>query len=117
IDHLRIISESPDLRGLVNSASFRVADGMPLVWASRLQGTPLPERITGAGLILSLTAAAAKAGASVFLLGGDPGDAEAAAAVLQQLNPGLKIAGINCPRVGFENDPLQMTEIGNALHS
>lgn len=117
VDHLRIISEQPDLLRMVNEASLRVADGMPLVWASRLQGTPLPERITGAGLVLSLTAAAAKAGASIFLLGGEPGDAEAAAATLKRFNPELKIAGILCPRPGFEHDPLQMTEIGNALHS
>jgi N-acetylglucosaminyldiphosphoundecaprenol N-acetyl-beta-D-mannosaminyltransferase len=117
VDHLRIISERPDLRRIVNEADFRVADGMPLVWASRLQGTPLPERVTGAGLTLSLAAAAAKAGVSIFLLGGDPGDAEAAAIVLRLLNPNLKIAGIMCPPPAFEQDPLQMVEIGNALHS
>jgi N-acetylglucosaminyldiphosphoundecaprenol N-acetyl-beta-D-mannosaminyltransferase len=116
VDHLRIISERPDLLRMVNEASLRVADGMPLVWASRLHGTPLPERITGAGLALSLTAAAARAGASIFLLGGDPGDAEAAAAVLKRLNPDLKIAGIICPPAGFENDTLEMTQIGNVLH-
>ena len=75
VQHLRVISEQPELLRLVNEANFRVADGMPLLWASRLQGTPLPERITGAGLTLSLAAAAAKAGSSIFLLGGDPGDA------------------------------------------
>lgn len=117
VDHLRIIRERPELLRIVNDASFRVADGMPLVWASRLQGTPLPERITGAGLTLSLTAAAARAGASIFLLGGDPGDAEAAAAVLKRLSPDLKIAGIISPPAGFESDPLQMTQIGNALHA
>jgi N-acetylglucosaminyldiphosphoundecaprenol N-acetyl-beta-D-mannosaminyltransferase len=117
VDHLRIISQRPDLLALLSEATLRVADGMPLMWASRLQGTPLPERVTGAGLILSLTAAAAKAGASIFLLGGDPGDGEAAAAVLKRLNPELKVAGILCPPPGFENDPLQMTEIGNALHA
>jgi N-acetylglucosaminyldiphosphoundecaprenol N-acetyl-beta-D-mannosaminyltransferase len=117
VDHLRIISEQPDLLRMVNEASLRVADGMPLVWASRLHGTPLPERITGAGLALSLTTAAARAGKSIFLLGGDPGDAEAAAAVLKHLNPDLKIAGIMCPPAGFEQDSLQMAEIGNALHS
>lgn len=117
VDHLRIISERPGLLRIVNEASLRVADGMPLVWASRLQGTPLPERITGAGLAISLTAAAAKEGLSVFLLGGDPGDAEAAAVVLKRLNPDLKIAGMMCPPAGFEDDALQMTEIGNALHS
>jgi len=117
VDHLRIISERPGLLRMVNEASLRVADGMPLVWASRLQGTPLPERITGAGLALSLTAAAAKEGLSIFLLGGESGDAEAAAAVLKRLNPDLKIAGIICPPAGFEHDALQMTQIGNALHS
>ena len=117
VDHLRIISEQPDLLRMVNEASFRVADGMPLVWASRLQGMPLPERITGAGLALSLATAAARAGKSIFLLGGDPGDAEAAAAVLKRLNPDLKIAGLMCPPAGFEHDSLQMRELGNALHS
>jgi N-acetylglucosaminyldiphosphoundecaprenol N-acetyl-beta-D-mannosaminyltransferase len=117
VDHLRIISERPGLLQVVNEASLRVADGMPLLWASRLQGTPLPERITGAGLAVSLTAAAAKEGRSIFLLGGDAGDAEAASAVLKRLNPNLRIAGIICPPAGFEQDMLQMTEIGNALHS
>lgn len=117
VDHLRIISERPDLLRMMNEATLRVADGMPLVWASRLQGTPVPERITGAGLILSLTAAAARTGASIFLLGGDPGDAEAAADVLKGINPDLKVAGIMCPRPGFEYDPRQMTEIGDALES
>ena len=116
VDHLRIISERPDLLAMLNEASLKVADGMPLIWASRLQGTPLPERVTGAGL-KALTAAAAKAGASIFLLGGEPGDGEAAAAVLKQLNPGLKVAGVACPPPGFESDPLQMAEIANALHS
>jgi len=117
VDHLRIMSQRPDVLAMLSEATLRVADGMPLMWASRLQGTPLPERVTGAGLTLSLTTAAAKAGASIFLLGGDPGDAERAAAVFKRLNLDLKIAGVICPPLGFENDPLQMTEIGNALHS
>jgi N-acetylglucosaminyldiphosphoundecaprenol N-acetyl-beta-D-mannosaminyltransferase len=117
IDHLRVISKSPELCELVNEATFRVADGMPLIWASRLQGTPLPERVPGSGLILSLSAAASKAGSSIFFLGGNPGEAESAAAVLKRLNPGLKVAGIICPPLGFHTDPLQMTQIGNALRS
>jgi N-acetylglucosaminyldiphosphoundecaprenol N-acetyl-beta-D-mannosaminyltransferase len=117
VDHLRIISQRPDLIDLIDQASLKVADGMPLIWASRIQGTPLPERVTGAGLTVSLTAAAAKAGASVFLLGGNPGDGEAAAAVLERLNPGLKIAGMACPPLGFEHDPIQMAQLRNVLQS
>jgi N-acetylglucosaminyldiphosphoundecaprenol N-acetyl-beta-D-mannosaminyltransferase len=117
VDHLRIISERPDLLATVNEASLKIADGMPLIWASRIQGTPLPERVTGAGLTASLSAAASKVGASIFFLGGNPGDGEAAAAVLGRLNPGLRVAGILCPPLGFENDSLQMTEIANTLRS
>ena len=40
-------------------ATLRTADGMPLIWASRLQRTPLPERVAGSDLIWSLTARAA----------------------------------------------------------
>jgi N-acetylglucosaminyldiphosphoundecaprenol N-acetyl-beta-D-mannosaminyltransferase len=67
---------------------------MPLVWTSRLQGTPLPERVAGSNLIASLSAAAAKFGKSVFLVGGMPGDAEAAAAALRARHPELHVAGV-----------------------
>ncbi len=117
VDQLRIINERPDLMAILSEASLMVADGMPLVWASRLKGTRLPERVCGAGLTLTLTAAASRIGASIFLLGGNPGDAEAAATVLKKANPILKIAGTMCPPLGFETDALQITEIGNVLHS
>jgi N-acetylglucosaminyldiphosphoundecaprenol N-acetyl-beta-D-mannosaminyltransferase len=73
---------------------------MPLIWASRLQRTPLPERVAGSDLIWSLSEAAAARGRSVFLLGGNPGAAERAADVLQERAPGLDVAGVACPRVG-----------------
>ena len=72
---------------------------MPLVWASRLQRTPLPERVAGSDLIWSLSAAAAERGRSVFLLGGEPGAADRAAGVLRERAPGLEIAGVECPTV------------------
>src|SRR3982074_2736142 len=42
VQHLRILSSSSELASLVSSADLIIADGMPLVWASKLQGTPLP---------------------------------------------------------------------------
>lgn len=117
VDHLRVLSKRPDLLAMLSEATFMVADGMPLIWASRLKRTPLPERVPGASLILSLTAAAARSGASIFLLGGNPGDAEATAAVLTRLNPTLKIAGTACPQFGFDSDPLQMSDLAKELHS
>jgi N-acetylglucosaminyldiphosphoundecaprenol N-acetyl-beta-D-mannosaminyltransferase len=90
---------------------------MPLLWASRLQRTPLPERVAGSSLIRTLPAASRDAGASVFLLGGDPGVADVAAEELLRTTPGLEIAGTHCPPVGFEDSPAQLTAIDAALET
>ena len=82
VDICRQVSRDAEARALVGRASVVVADGMPLVWASRLGGEPLPERVTGASLIFSLSAAAAAGGRSVYLLGGEPGVPDKAAAEL-----------------------------------
>ena len=89
LDHLRRCVKDLHFGALVAEADLVVADGMPLVWASRLQGTPLPERVAGSNLISSLSAAAAQNGRSVFLLGGAEGTAAGAAELLVQRNPGL----------------------------
>jgi N-acetylglucosaminyldiphosphoundecaprenol N-acetyl-beta-D-mannosaminyltransferase len=54
-----------------------------------------------------LSAQAAFRGKSIFLLGGNPGTAEAAALELQGRYPDLKIAGTFCPEMGFENNEPQ----------
>jgi N-acetylglucosaminyldiphosphoundecaprenol N-acetyl-beta-D-mannosaminyltransferase len=115
LDHLRRCVKDLHFGALVAEADLVVADGMPLVWASRLQGTPLPERVAGSNLISSLTAAAAQHGRTVFLLGGAEGTAAGAATLLAQRNPGLKIVGTLCPRVGFDKNPKQMAEIARSL--
>jgi N-acetylglucosaminyldiphosphoundecaprenol N-acetyl-beta-D-mannosaminyltransferase len=84
-----------------SGATLFVADGAPVVWASRLAGTPLPERVSGSNLVGSLAAACAERGLSVFLAGGAPGTAEAAAGELRRRNPELRIAGFHCPPIGF----------------
>lgn len=114
-DILRQWRHSAEVRELVAGADLVVADGMPLVWASHLEGTPLPERVTGSGLALTLSAAAAAAGESVFLLGGNPGVAEQAADRLIELNPELQVAGTLCPPVGFERDPEWHERIAQTL--
>jgi len=111
LDHLRRYLHDVNFGALVAEADLVVADGMPLVWASRLQGTPLPERVAGSNLIGSLSAAAADCGKSIFLLGGSPGTAEGAARVLATRYPHLKVAGHYFPPIGFEQDPAEMANI------
>lgn len=113
--HLREFCRSEALRELMGRADLSVADGMPLVWASRLQETPLPERVAGSNLIYSLSEEAALRGASVFMLGGDEGVAQRAAARLQAHCPGLRVVGTHFPPFGFEQDPRELARIREAL--
>ncbi len=103
LDNLSLCERDPSYLSLCREASLVVADGMPLVWASRLQRTALPERVAGSDLISQLCAGAARAGRSVYLLGGAAGVAEAAARVLGERHPGLHVCGVAAPP-GFERD-------------
>jgi N-acetylglucosaminyldiphosphoundecaprenol N-acetyl-beta-D-mannosaminyltransferase len=115
LDQLRLYHQNPDLRPMYEHAGLVLADGMPLVWAGRLQATRLPERVAGSELIYTLSAAAAGAGRSIFLLGGNPGAAENAGQELARRYPGLKVVGSYCPPFGFERDEAQMRAIRDAL--
>ena len=102
IDIARAISKNSELGRLVAAGSLVIADGMPLVWAARAAGTPLPERVAGSSLVFSLSEAAAAADRSVFLLGGAEGVPDKAAMVLQRHWPNLRIAGTYSPPFGFD---------------
>ncbi|MFF3665091.1 WecB/TagA/CpsF family glycosyltransferase [Microtetraspora malaysiensis] len=117
VDICRLAARDPELRALVGRADLAVADGMPLVWASRLLGTPLPERVTGADLIWALSEAAARHGVPVYLLGGPPGAAEGAAVALRARCPRLVVAGTQAPPYGFESAPGGVAAIRDALRA
>ena len=111
LDIVRQCLTDPSIAALVGSADVVVADGMPLVWASKLARRPLPERVTGSDLIWSLTGRAANGGRSVYLLGGRPASAEGAAGNLARRYPRLRVAGWGCPPLGFERSPTELDSI------
>jgi N-acetylglucosaminyldiphosphoundecaprenol N-acetyl-beta-D-mannosaminyltransferase len=115
LDVLRQWHASAEVRGLVGEADLVVADGMPLIWAGGLQRTPFPERVAGSTLVVTLTGAAEAAGASIFLLGGSPGTADAAVLKLRELHPQMRVAGTLCPPLGFECDEEWRAQIDEAL--
>lgn len=84
------------LRRVFEDIDLLVADGMPIVWAARLQGTPVPERVTGTALIWALSTAAAGRGFSVALAGGHPGVAQRAADRLRSAEPALRASAHPC---------------------
>ncbi len=112
IDILHRLGTDASFRALVSSEStVFTADGAPIIWLSRLLGTPLPERVTGSDIFVELVSEAASNGKSVFLLGGNPGVAEIAARKLQQMYPALCLAGCYAPPFGFEGNAEEIAKI------
>jgi N-acetylglucosaminyldiphosphoundecaprenol N-acetyl-beta-D-mannosaminyltransferase len=100
LDFLSIAGRNAEFRDTINRADLAVADGMPLVWLSRLMGQSIPERVTGNELVAECCALAAETGRSIFMLGAADGVAAAAAETLRERFPGLTIAGIYSPPFG-----------------
>lgn len=83
----------PNLRAIIANAALVTADGMGIVWAARLAGVAIPQRVTGIDFSAALMARAAASGVTTYLLGAEPGVAEAAARALSQRTLGAQIAG------------------------
>ena len=107
IRFMSVAMQDRSFASIINGADLAVTDGMPLIWLSKLLGAPIPERITGPDLILSLAKLAAEKGYSVYLMGAAPGVAEDAATLLCAMYPGLKIAGTH-PGYFDEDEELEM---------
>ena len=99
-----------ELLDILRRADLVTADGMPIVWLSRMLRNPLPERVTGADMVPALATRAASEGLSLYFLGGQANSAERAADILLKRNPGLKIAGVLSPIVYTEGEHLEFYE-------
>ena len=97
VDFLVQASEDVELRRILFDAHLVLADGMPIVWASRFLGNPLPERVTGSGMIPQLLALAEQNGWKVFFLGGTEESVAAAAEKTRAKHPGIKLVGAYSP--------------------
>lgn len=83
----------PAFAAVLDAADLCTPDGVGILWAARLAGVPLAERVTGSDGIYRLCQRAAEQKWRVYFLGAAPGVAERAAAELARLYPGLPVAG------------------------
>jgi N-acetylglucosaminyldiphosphoundecaprenol N-acetyl-beta-D-mannosaminyltransferase len=99
VNFLALTRRDPEFLRILQDASLVTADGMPLCWMSRLLGTPIPERVTGADLVPLLFELAARRGYRVFLMG-PSGSTEETAERMCARYPGLRIVGTETPPYG-----------------
>ena len=103
VDHLVRLASDATFREVYDRADLFLPDGMPLLWAARLLGTPLPEKVSGSDLVLPLARLAAERGWRVYLLGGAPGAGEAAADRMRREH-GTDVVGVDAPMVTEHGD-------------
>ena len=111
IDHIVKLESDQLLQKVYADADIILTDGKPMIWMSRLYGTPIKEKVSGSDLFPNLCRLAAGKGYRVFLLGAAEGVAAKAAINLQNKFPGLIIAGTYSPPFGFEKDEKELQNI------
>lgn len=93
VDKMVKAHRDPDLRRIINECALVNADGMPVVWASRLLGKGLKERVAGIDLFEALMKRASEQGWRVFLLGAKEEVVSGVKDLYENKYPGLTIAG------------------------
>jgi N-acetylglucosaminyldiphosphoundecaprenol N-acetyl-beta-D-mannosaminyltransferase len=102
------------LQRLINGCDIVTADGQAVVWASRLLGDPVPERVTGIDLMQELLGLAERRGYRVFIVGARPDVLARAVARLRVRHPGLAIAGVRDGYFTSAEEPQVVAEINEA---
>src|SRR5271170_1905596 len=86
-----------ELKEILSACFLVLPDGMPLVWASRLMGASLQERVSGADLVPRLVELAAIHSYSIFLLGSCEASSRGASQWIEHHYPEARVVGRHCP--------------------
>lgn len=104
VDHVIKLRKDDEFRKVYSDAGAVVADGMPIIWASKLLKKPLKQKVSGSDLFTWLGGAFEDRGYRLFFLGAADGIPEKAMRNLQALYPNMNIVGCYSPSYGFENN-------------
>jgi N-acetylglucosaminyldiphosphoundecaprenol N-acetyl-beta-D-mannosaminyltransferase len=102
------------LRADVLSCDLILADGVPVVWASRLLGRPLPERVAGIDLMLGMLRRGNQAGYRVYCLGASEGVLAAAVTRITREYRGIRLAGYHHGYFTPQEEPALVAAIAGA---
>lgn len=116
VDHIVKLEKDEEFKDVYKNADLILTDGMPLVWISKLKGSPIKEKVSGSDLFPKICELASNKDYSVFLLGAAEGVADKAAENLKNKYKGLNIVGTYSPSYGFEKKSDEIEKIINIIN-
>lgn len=117
LNYAMLCAQHTRLREFTGKAALVLCDGMPILWRSKCNKNPLPERVTGSDLIYRLAERSAQSKLRLYLYGAAEGVAAKAASELSRLYPGCNIVGVQCPPFHATSDAevqMQIAQIQQA---
>ena len=108
---LCMMRRDAELSAACRGGDLIVADGVPVVWTSKLAGVPLPERVAGVDLTVRLLAEGAARGLSAYFLGARPEVVRGLVDYCRRTHPGLKVSGYRDGYFGPADHPGIVSEI------
>ena len=117
VDHVVLADEDARMRQAYSATDLSLVDGMPVLWAAKALGVPLPQKISGSDLLLPLIERAAQSGWRVYFLGGREGVAESAKEILERDYPGLRVVGTSSPMIDLDATPSDQKDIVAAVQA
>lgn len=85
--------DNPEFKEIINNASLVIPDGIGIIKAGNILGTPLKERVAGYDLICNLFEEGKDGSISFYFWGSKPGIAEKAKEKIQEKYPNLRVLG------------------------
>lgn len=111
-------NQNRDLMTLYNTSDMNLADGVPVVWASRFLNDPIKGRVTGLDVLPAFSEISALRGYSSFYMGAKAGVAKLLAEKYSKKHPGLNIVGVYSPpfakQFSFEENEKMIAMINKA---
>ncbi len=112
--------KNSELADIIHAADLVIPDGIGLVYASKILGQPLKERVTGVDLLTRILEYLEENGKMIFLLGSKPGDSEnpavseLAAEKMKERFPNLVVAGTHHGYFKEQDEPALVEEINRS---
>lgn len=108
---VNLMENDPELREIVNACPLINADGASIVWAARVLGVPLRERVTGIDLFLRLVELAPEKGWGVYLFGAKEEVVQRVRSIFEEKYPGIRIVGARNGYFTEEDEPEIATDM------